>query len=583
LLALAVCARAAIPIPFHTTQPGFVSVAIYGADGSLTRQVLAGAELPPGDHSIPWDDTGLPPGQYTWRAIFHEDLPLKVRGWIGDFGGDLGPPSAATADDSKVYLGWSLSSADGDTIVACDPAGAIRWTHRRGPLSGCRALAVDGGTLFVLGGKGADADGCALYRLNTADGAPVPWPDGRIDLEIASLWPAKANYKPDRAQYLGVKNGRIYLSFTAGQFISVLDAKSGKYLQTIVGAPPGAIDATPTLSDTPDNPGVNMEADFVVTSLNGSSIGKLLLAHNPIWVLASDITQLTEDKHIAALTIIGDGAKHHGHDIFTAFGPPLNQVQCSSALATETVSYVAGKPGGRDPGLWQSGRMADIRGIALDSASDLWVAEGDPIPGRVSVWNTDLARGRLIGEFFSPPVPGSPVAVYPQDPTLIFAGGCEWRVDPASGRASCLGIVSRALYHAARYAVTNGHLLLVLTPPSGPNVVLQRNGDGDYKPYPGPVPEPTPAKFTLLPTPSGHWHLATADGCDLGPLSSPTLPPIAAGMTFLPTTPPILTQTAGGQLYLTAASGRLWNLQVEGADTIRPLASGTFALTQSSK
>ncbi len=592
LLLLALCAHAAAPIQFHTAAAGFVSLNIYRPNGVLARQLLAGAPLPAGDHKVAWDGLSggkpLPPADYTWRAIFNAGLALKVRGWIGDFGGDRGGPSGAAADDTQIYLGWSVAGANADTVVACDPSGMVRWTHRRGALSGCSALGVDAGTVFVLGGEGPDAQGRAIYRLSTRDGTVIPWPDGRVDLKIGSLWPAKGNYKPDRADCLAVKNGRIYLSFTAGQFIAILDARTGAYLQTIVGAPPGAVAAVGTKSESPDNPDQLIDSDFVVLALAGGALGKLLLAHDPIWVLGSELTSLDPGQRITALTMLGDGAKHRARDIFIALGSPANQIQARSALDTETIDYTAGKAGGRNPGdTWDPGRLGGIRGVALDATGQLWVAEGDAVPGRISVWTTDSPRGRLAHQFFAPPDPTSPIAVDPLDPRLIVAAGCEWRIDPVTGRAACIGVITRDPLRAVRFVMERDHVLLGLTPAAGREIVLERDGDGDYVPHPGSAPEAIPPKLKLLATTSGSgaWRLATADGYDLGIIFNPAAsrgeirPALDASPPLVPAlTDPILWPMADGRVFITARRSRIWDLELTGLQTLRPLASGTVTL-----
>src|SRR5258708_36863749 len=95
-----------------------------------------------------------------------------------------------------------------------------------------------------------------------------------------------------------------------------LDAKTGAYLQTVVGAPPGGVDAVPTKTDLPDKPGVLVAADFAVTALHGGVLGRLLLNHDPLWIVASDLTPLEREERITALSLIGDGAKFHRHDVF---------------------------------------------------------------------------------------------------------------------------------------------------------------------------------------------------------------------------------------------------------------------------
>jgi len=554
-----------------------VSLNVYRADGTLARRLMSGAALDAGDHEVP--ATGLPPGEYTWRAVFHGELGMKALGRIGDFGGDRGPATAAAADDRQVYLGWALATGDGDTVVACDPAWTVCWRHRRGALSGCRGLAADGGLVYVLGGEGtADAEGRAIYRLDAKTGTIVPWPDGRVDLRIVSLWPANGQYKPDRANCMAVKNGRIYLSFSQGQFVAILDAKSGKYLQTIVGGAPGAIDVVGTKSDEPGNPGQSIESDFVVMTLKTGEIVKMLLGHDPIWVLASDVTSLEAGQKVTAVTMIGDAAKYHARDIFVALGRPWDQVEARSALDTDTVSYRAGERGGPvTSGVWQPEQMGDIRGIALDATGQLWVAEGEAIPSRISVWTTDEATGTLVREFFAPPNVTSPVAIDPLDGGVIVAGGCEWRVYPKTGRAACMGVITPEIYSRARFAVDQGRLLLALTPAKGPDVVLERIGDGDYQPYAGATPAEKASKYQLLPQPDGEWDLATADGFDLG-YGLGGVQKITTGISISYNgtggVAPVLGELADGRVMVAVREVGLTEFEITGLETVKALGQG---------
>jgi len=407
-------------------------------------------------------------------------------------------------------------------------------------------------------------------------------------MKVVSLWPASGKYKPDVADYMAVKNGRIYLSFSTGQFIAVLDAKSGKYLQTIVGAPPGPVDCVGTKSESPDHPNELIDSDFLVTALKGAAVGKLLLAHDPIWVLASDLTPLDGVERITAVTAIGDGAKHHMHDIFLGLSSPLDQVEARSALETETVSYVAGAAGGRPlRGAWQADRMGDIRGMALDATGQLWVAEGNSIPRRISVWSTDSAKGRLVHEYFAPPDPGSPVAVDPVDPTIVYAGGCEWQLDPKGQSAKCVGVVTRDTVKAARFATEKARTLLALTTLSGSDEVFERMGPGDYQKHDGPAPAAAPMKYQLSTGANGVLRLVTADGLALGTLFDHTTdqkwPALGASDDFpIPRWPPptevSLTETGEGRLCIAVRSDRIRIIEVKGLETIEPVGKGVIAL-----
>jgi len=498
-----------VPIRFHTDRAGYVSLNIYGVDGSVARQLLTASWMAEGDHDVIWDGLttpaaarageALPAGEYSWKAIFHEGLGVKLRGWAcnggvrpwesadgkGDWGGDRGTPSAVTADAERVYLGWTLDET-GRAVVACDLEGRAVWSHRGGIAGGCKALGVDDGMVYVLGGtEGEEAEGGAIYRLRAGDGASVPWPNGEASLKITSLWPADGTPKPHWADAMAVRTGRIYLSFTGAQFMSVLDAKSGAYLETVVGAPPGAVDAVPTKTELPGKPGVMVDADFAVTALHGGVLGKLLLNHDPMWIVVSDLTPLEREERITALTMLGDGAKFHRHDVFLGLDAPFHQVQARPILQAEGFTWIAGRAGGRSLlGPWQPDGLRNIRAVALDGAGKLWVAEGDGFPKRFSVWDTGGNRGRLARELFGAADLGARGgAIHPNDPNLMVGQGCEWRLDPKTGKASCLGVITREGMDSARFGVgPQGRVYLVVRhSEDGPVSIFERVADGDYR------------------------------------------------------------------------------------------------------
>jgi len=496
-------ARGKVEVSFRTDRDGIVLLNVYRPDGTLARRLIPAQKFSAGAHKVAWDGraddgTAVEPGEFIWRGLFHEGLGLKLRGWAanggatpwptpdgkGDWGGDAGVPSAVAADAQKVYLGWSLAD-QGKVILACDLEGRVRWGHRRAEgASGCKALAVDDGVVYVLGGlAGGDAEGGAIYKLGTKDGKVVPWPGGQTDLKIASFWPPGATTKPAQADGMAVRHDRIYLTFTTSQFMTVLDAKTGAYLQTVVGAPPGLIDVAPTKTTLPDAPGKMVDADFAVISLGGGVLGKVLFAHDPLWVVMSELTPMDRDTRISALSVIGDGAKFHQHTAFVGFEGPLHQVQARPLLDMEGFTWVAGKPGGRPlTGPWQSEALRAIRGVALDATGKLWVAEGDEFPKRFSVWDTTGRQGKLVRDFFGPTSQDQPAAINPLDPDLMFAQGCEWRLDRATGQAKCLGVVIRGRIESARFAVgENGRAYLAVDEADGLLSIFERVGEGDYR------------------------------------------------------------------------------------------------------
>ncbi|MGB2975793.1 MAG: hypothetical protein WBD18_07125, partial [Phycisphaerae bacterium] len=131
------------PIAVTLAEDGYVSVVIKDAGGTVVRELLTATFMTKGTHEVKWDALGTPnwrtpgepvaPGAYTWSAIYHTGIGLRLKGWAcnsgitpwdypagkGNWGGDHGIPVACAADESKVYLGWSGAEA-GKALLACD-------------------------------------------------------------------------------------------------------------------------------------------------------------------------------------------------------------------------------------------------------------------------------------------------------------------------------------------------------------------------------------------------------------------------------------------------------------------------------
>ncbi len=98
------------------------------------------------------------------------------------------------------------------------------------------------------------------------------------------------------------------------------------------------------------------------------------------------------------------------------------------------------------------------------------------------MWDTKEPAGKLVREFFRPAAKGGEgAAIDPLAPDLMFAHGCEWRMDPKTGQAKCLGVVLRRAVPFATYGVgENGNAYLVAADNAGVEI-YERMGDGDYK------------------------------------------------------------------------------------------------------
>ncbi|MBM4020430.1 MAG: hypothetical protein FJ288_19285, partial [Planctomycetes bacterium] len=159
------------PLRFAMPFDGYVSLNLFAPDGMVARQLLTCAFFAKGEHEVKWDGLTTPywrtpgqpvePGAYTWKAIAHKGIGLRLRGWAcnggsapwdssltSNWGGDHGVPFSCATDGEKVYLGWTGAEA-GKALLACDLQGNVQWKHTHGGMGGAEVVAVDGGIVYV--------------------------------------------------------------------------------------------------------------------------------------------------------------------------------------------------------------------------------------------------------------------------------------------------------------------------------------------------------------------------------------------------------------------------------------------------
>jgi len=147
-----------------------------------------------------------------------------------------------------------------------------------------------------------------------------------------------------------------------------------------------------------------------------------------------------------------------------------------------------GKKGGRQlVGKWQEDGMRNPFSVVIDQANKrLWVTENDFFPKRISIWN--LADGKLVKELFGPTHYGaSGGAINPLDPNVMVGVGCEWKLNPETGRSTCVGVFERSTHGFAAFCPASNEKLYVTVVtnfgidhgPAGLRV-FERLGEGEY-------------------------------------------------------------------------------------------------------
>jgi outer membrane protein assembly factor BamB len=237
------------PLRFAMPLDGYVSLNLFAPDGTVARQLLTCAFFAKGEHEVKWDGLTTPywrtpgqpvePGAYTWKAIAHKGIGLRLRGWAcnggsapwdssltSNWGGDHGVPFSCATDGEKVYLGWTGAEA-GKALLACDLQGQVQWKHTHGGMGGAEVVAVDGGIVYV------DKWASLIYRLDAKTGSYSSWKGkDTADLSIGAIWEATAKATgtnmPDRIEGMDARNGKVYISCASPSFrrFDIRDAKA---------------------------------------------------------------------------------------------------------------------------------------------------------------------------------------------------------------------------------------------------------------------------------------------------------------------------------------------------------------------
>ena len=491
-------------------EDGFVSLVIRDSSGFVVRNLLNAEFLTKGGHEVLWDGLAtqnakiygdpVPVGDYTWEAIYRKALDLKLVGWAanagsapydcpgGNWGGDQGNPNTVDCDGERVYLGWTGSEA-GQALVCVDYDGKVLWRHKRGGFGGASIVAVDGGNLLVydLG------QGNVIYRIDAARGEYVNF-DGS-DTAVLEMGPLMTPYLPAGAEIprygiagsgMAVAGGRLFFSFgpanggwrqpqPSGDVVIVIDAATGKKAGEIKVANPGSISLGA-------DGRLYLLADGSVFTIDPASL-ELAKAVDGVGPLARSVTA---DK---------DG------NVYVGFEAPVNQVK---VYADGKPVRAIGREGGRAlTGPWQKDGLLAISGMKVDARGRLWVSEFDDKPRRFSLW--DAATGGFLREFFGPTHYGAGGgAVCPTDPLTMVGLNCEWKLDPETGRAECVAVVSRGRWANARFGQSpDGRVFLAVGggwAPHCPVEIYERKGPGDWI---------LRTKLTCLPREPG---MATPDG-----------------------------------------------------------------------
>ncbi|MBI4023825.1 MAG: hypothetical protein HY360_02525 [Verrucomicrobia bacterium] len=445
--------QAGIPVKYANPTKGFVSLALCKPDGQIVRTLLTKAERAGGEQTELWngrDDDGkpVPAGEYQLKALTHPGIKPKYvcsvmnsgnPGWgsKGDhygWGGDHGVPIGAASDPlGNTYLMWTMNEV-GNFLIGMDAHGQKQWGA---DLSwgdfcgGATALVYDEGLLYVakdgLGGYNWKGDtmrgGLFVYDAKTGRRGGFPngqgtflvteWNKSRLDGARAAV-PAAEKMQQSlftvadlQANLVGLaaSKDRLYCSLYLDNKVVALDKKTFQIAETYSVARPAGL--------------VYDGKKRVLYAVNENSVVMVGLQTTTVTPF---ITKGLECPFGLALDAQGN--------LWVSVRGQQMQVLCFNPKG-ELIQSI-GKLGGRPwIGKYDPDGLLMPSGISVDAREQLWVAEHDATPKRISCWDTKSRR--LLREFFGSAAYAPMMAPDPEIPEHVYLCNTRFLVDYDTG------------------------------------------------------------------------------------------------------------------------------------------------------
>lgn len=457
-----------IPVKFTLPEAGVVTLIIEDAQNRRVRNLVSETPFPAGENIAWWDGSDdllrdpqaarhglyhiptrlVEPGTYKVRGLWRRPLKLHYEFSIYS----AGKPAWVTADNTGCWLTTHTPptsaafvpgsrTADGQPLVflgafVAEGGHGLQWLREDGTKlggqgwvggtwTGAPTLAVDLGPNAVadhLCYVGSVWEGELRLTAKTRAMADQPILKQKLGEEIDRRKPGTQAPKVmegfeggDKNFVLGgiaARDGRLICSLVRQDELLVVDIKGG----TIASRVP--------LS----NPrGLAFDAQGRLLALRGRQLVRFAdLSAQPGTLVADG---LDDPRHLAIDTrgniLVTDRGSAHQVKVFSSAGKLIRAI---------------GKPGVPSVGPYDSLRMNNPSGIAVDSQGRVWVAEADNYPRRVSLWSAD---GELLRAFYGPTEYGGGGSLDPKDPSRFYYKGLEFAIDWQAGSDRLVRVFSR--------------------------------------------------------------------------------------------------------------------------------------------
>jgi hypothetical protein len=469
-----------IAVRFHLDQPAFVTLVIEDEHGMRVRNLVSETRFPAGNNVAWWDgldDLGrdpnsaahgvyhipgklVAPGTYTVRGLYRQAIDLKYEFAVYN----PGQPPWATSDTSSEWLtnhtppgsvcfippglvpvhgkhdagspaqvligsyvaegGSGLAWVDldghklhGQTWVGGDWTGAQQIAHDLGSRAQPGVYAYVASSLKgelrlheLVNDSRRKTSAPRNPRLGTGEDPSVLNPSWKFP-----------NPSLDGVGGLAAHNGLVIVSLTKLNQLLLVDAAQPRALGTLPIPDPHGL-----LADGGGSLLVISQKKVLKIALPESVSSAADLGKPQVLIDAGleDPQGITMDSR--KNLYISDWGTSNQVKVFSPQGKFL------SAIGT------AGVPAS---GPYDAKLMHHPKGVAIDSRNQLWVAEEDFQPKRVSVWSLS---GQLLRAFYGPVTYGGGGNLDPRDKTLFYLDGMTFRLDWTTGESRLTAIHYRA-------------------------------------------------------------------------------------------------------------------------------------------
>ena len=495
-----------IAVRFHLDRQGFVTLVIENEQGQRVRNLVSETFFPAGDNVAWWDgldDLGrdqnsaahavyrvpgklVAPGTYTVRGLYRQQIDLKYEFAVYN----PGQPPWMTSDTSSQWLtnhtpagavcfvprgtvpvhskldvgsppqiligsyvaeggsGLAWVNLDGHKLHGQMWVGGV-WTGAEQITRDLGSHALPGVYAYVASSWSGEL---RLHKLvNDQQRAPKAPSDARFGSgeDPAVLNPRWKYPKPDLGALGGLAayNGLLFVSLPKMNELLLIDAA----LSRVIGAVP-----------IPNPGGLFADGKGNLFVISGNKVLRMIVPQKvqvhqqedlgmPQTFIGNDLEnpqQMTMDA--AQNLYVSDWGKSNQVKVFSPSGKFLRSIGLAGVVVA----------GPYDPKL-----MHRPKGITIDDRDQLWVAEEDFQPKRVSVWGLD---GQLLRTFDGPVTYGGGGNLDPKDKTLFYLDGMTFRLNWTTGESRLIEIHHR---------LKQGESQLIPTiPGEKPNAPFQEQG-----------------------------------------------------------------------------------------------------------